>query len=153
MIYSFDRSSWMMRSSRSCRALRRKQRRRRPSLEVLEEHVLLTSFIVTNTLDNGSNTDPTPGSLRQAIIDANNDPVVIDAPPDIISFNLANPPTIATINLVDMPLPAVTRPGVEIIGEGPGTQVAAPGQEGVSGVTVNGARSQGSTPTTTGSPS
>ena len=40
-------------------------------LEPLESRRLLATFTVTNTLDNGSNTSPTPGSLRAAIVAAN----------------------------------------------------------------------------------
>jgi hypothetical protein len=39
--------------------------RLRPRLEVMEDRTLLSTFVVSNTGDSG------PGSLRQAILDAN----------------------------------------------------------------------------------
>jgi hypothetical protein len=44
-----------------------------------------TTFIVTTTADNGDNANPTPGSLRAAIINANNTPG-----PDKISFSIGS---------------------------------------------------------------
>ena len=55
----------------------------RPSItraEPLEPRVLLAVFTVTTTADDG------PGSLRQAILDAN---AVANADPDQIQFNIA----------------------------------------------------------------
>src|SRR4051794_40040624 len=53
-----------------------RRNRLRPQLELLEGRALLATFLVTNTGDNGG-IDPAPGAgkgtLRQAIIDANND--------------------------------------------------------------------------------
>jgi hypothetical protein len=51
---------------------------------VLEPRRLLATFYVTNTLDNGSNTNPTPGSLRWAMVESN-----ADGPgPNSIFFNI-----------------------------------------------------------------
>jgi hypothetical protein len=44
-----------------------------PAVEALEARQLLAIFPVTNNLDNGNNANPIPGSLRQAIVLANND--------------------------------------------------------------------------------
>ena len=52
----------------------------RPRLEWLEERRLLSTFVVLNTNDSGA------GSLRQAIVDANNNPN--SAGPDVIDFNI-----------------------------------------------------------------
>ena len=52
-------------------------RRSRPSLEALETRQLLSTYAVINTNDSGA------GSLRQAIINANN-----DTSPDDIVFNI-----------------------------------------------------------------
>jgi hypothetical protein len=56
----------------------RKPARYRPSVEPLEGRRLLANFTVTNTNDSG------PGSLRQAILDAN-----AQAGPDTINFNIS----------------------------------------------------------------
>jgi hypothetical protein len=42
-----------------------------PLAEPLESRRLLATFTVTDTLDNGSDTNPTPGSLRAAIVASN----------------------------------------------------------------------------------
>src|SRR5579859_5293756 len=49
----------------------------RYAVEALEDRTLLSSFVVTNVNDSG------PGSLRDAITQANNNPG-----PDIITFNI-----------------------------------------------------------------
>jgi parallel beta-helix repeat protein len=64
----------------------------RPLLEPLEERHLLATFLVTNLADAG------PGSLRQALLDANH-----SAGPDRIRFRVAG-----EIRLTSSPLPAVT---------------------------------------------
>jgi hypothetical protein len=79
-------------------------RRLRPSLEPLEEHRLLSIFTVMNTSNTG------PGSLRNALQAANQDPLSNGADPiEPISANLG------TIDL-DSPLPALTRSDVTILG-------------------------------------
>src|SRR6266849_8957736 len=50
----------------------------RPHLEVLEDRTLLSTLLVTTTADSG------PGSLRQAILNANANPGL-----DTIDFNIA----------------------------------------------------------------
>jgi hypothetical protein len=54
----------------------------RPRLEVLEDRTVLSTFLVTNTLDSGA------GSLRQAILDANAAATGTAANPDRIQFNI-----------------------------------------------------------------
>src|SRR5438445_4121256 len=49
----------------------------RPVIELLEDRVALSTFLVTNTNDSG------PGSFRQAILDANS-----NAGADLIQFNI-----------------------------------------------------------------
>ena len=58
--------------------------RRKPvqlCFEAMESRLLLaTTFLVTTAADNGDNLNPTPGSLRQAILNANTatEPATID---------------------------------------------------------------------------
>ncbi len=59
-----NRRSWS-RKPRTSRAARRRRGQRRPGIESLEDRVVLSTFPVTTTADGG------PGSLRQAILDAN----------------------------------------------------------------------------------
>src|SRR5579871_1732206 len=61
-----------------CRASSRRPPAARPGLEALEDRMLLSTFFVTNTNDSG------PGSLRQAILNANQ-----HAGLDTIAFNIA----------------------------------------------------------------
>ncbi len=84
----------------------RSRDRKRPvnlSFELVEDRVLLATFTVTNNADSG------PGSLRQAIIDAN-----ATANPtsgaDTIDFNIPGP-GVQTISPVS-PLPSITVPVV-----------------------------------------
>ncbi|MGP0065797.1 MAG: Ig-like domain repeat protein [Isosphaeraceae bacterium] len=46
----------------------------RPAVEQMEVRALLAAFTVTTTVDNGDNSNPTPGSIRQAILYANSQP-------------------------------------------------------------------------------
>src|SRR5258708_5826316 len=84
----------MLGSRRLCRAAFR------PQLESLEERCLLTTFPVVNTNDSGA------GSLRQAIMDANNN--ANSGEPDIIDFNIPGNgvQTIAPLSA----LPSITDP-------------------------------------------
>ena len=68
------------RSKSTNKAARRKRPSLRPDFELLEDRRLLAplNFLVTNNADSG------PGSLRQAILDANNNPGA-----DSIEFNIA----------------------------------------------------------------
>src|SRR5436309_775386 len=79
-----------------------RQRKSPPVLERLEERCLLAVFTVTNTNDDG------PGSLRQAILDANANPGL-----DTINFNIGS--GVQTINVgstIGVGLPAITDPVV-----------------------------------------
>ncbi len=92
-----------LKSTRTARARRAGRYRLRPSLEVLEEHILLTTFYVTNEGDSGI------GTLRDAIEAANNDaggtPDAIEAGPSILNHEI----------YLDSPLPAVTRSNVALL--------------------------------------
>jgi hypothetical protein len=94
------RRPWKKRELRmSARLSRAKMRLRRwrPRLESFEDRLLLSTFTVTNTNDSG------PGSLRQAIMDANR-----NSGSDVIAFNIAGG-SVHTINPTSS-LPAVTDP-------------------------------------------
>jgi peptidase C25-like protein len=65
--------------------------------------VKATTFTVTTAADNGDNVNPTPGSLRKAIIDANNSGGL-----DTISFSIPGA-GVQTITLLSA-LPAITDP-------------------------------------------
>ena len=89
------------------------RRRFRPRLEVLEGHILLSTFAVTTLNDNDDNADPIPGSLRWAIVEANADPlsdayamIVFDIPPLGQNDTIYVPPC----------LPPVTRQFVQFWG-------------------------------------
>jgi len=60
---------------------------RRPLLEMLEYRTLPSTFVVTTGLDNGNDANPTPGSLRAAILASNQSPGTA-AYPDLIAFNI-----------------------------------------------------------------
>ncbi len=60
-------------SDRHARRAKSPRMRAAIGLELLESRRLLATFTVTNTADNGSDTSPTPGSLRAAIVDSNED--------------------------------------------------------------------------------
>jgi hypothetical protein len=76
------------------------RRRSRPSLEALETRQLLSTYVVINTNDSGA------GSLRQAIINANNEVVNGVMSPDNIDF--------------DIPASSTNTPGVPVPGFDPG---------------------------------
>src|SRR5262249_54855958 len=78
-----------------------------PGIEPLEERQLLSTFFVTTAADNGNNANPTPGSLRQAILLANN-----DVAPDLILFNIPNVPGQPDVHTIKPPtaLPTITQP-------------------------------------------
>ena len=61
------------------------------------------TFHVTTTADNGDNNNPTPGSLRQAVLDANE-----NAGPDVIDFQIPGS-GVQTISLT-APLPSIGGP-------------------------------------------
>jgi hypothetical protein len=83
-----------VRTPKAGRPARRSISRSWPTVEVLEDRRLLATFVVTNLLDAG------PGSLRQALLNANSTPG-----PDRIDFAVAG-----TIQLTSGPLPAITDP-------------------------------------------
>ena len=56
--------------TRSRRPLAPRRRHARPGLEVLDDRIVLSTLMVTNTLDSP---DPTPGMLRYAIDQADTD--------------------------------------------------------------------------------
>jgi hypothetical protein len=103
------RSRWQRFPSR----LRRASCRFRPSLEIEEKRILLTSFLVTNTGDSGT------GSLRQAIVDSNGTPGRNEIDFAIPASNAANldvpVPGFDPVNqtwtiTLQSPLPAITNP-------------------------------------------
>ena len=97
------RTRWLT-SLRTARARRPGKKRLRPSLEWLEEHVLLTTFYVTNTGGSGV------GSLSAAISAVNSDS---GGTPDAIGTGAA-----AVLNrliYLNSPLPAITRSNVAIL--------------------------------------
>jgi hypothetical protein len=85
----------------------------RPRLEALEQRALPSTFTVVNTGDNGG-VNPVPGAgtgtLRQAIIDANND----TSGPTVIAFNIPGSGVQTIVPLTD--LPGVTKSNVLIDG-------------------------------------
>ena len=83
----------------------------RPAVERLEERLALAVFTVSNVLDGG------PGSLRQAILDAN---AVVTA--DTIVFDAAVFSTPRTIDIQNLPLPqfGAVSGGLTIVGPGSG---------------------------------
>src|SRR5262245_25682438 len=70
---------------------------RHPIVERLEDRLLLTIYTVTNTNDAGT------GSFRQAILDANNNPVI-----DTIKFNIGG--SAPKVIVSNSPLPPITDP-------------------------------------------
>ena len=72
--------------------------RRRPLLELMEDRTLLSTFVVSNTDDSG------PGSLRQAILDSNND----SGATNTIDFDIAGPGVQTIFPLAT--LPAISSP-------------------------------------------
>jgi hypothetical protein len=87
-------------------------------MERLESRRLLATFAVTNTLDNGSNVSPIPGSLRAAIVNSNQATPgpnnVVFAIPASTAANLDTPvpgfdPTTQTWTITPQgPLPTIT---------------------------------------------
>ena len=98
------------------------------------------TFIVTTTMDNGSNTSPTPNSLRAAILNANN-----SVGADTITFNIPGS-GVRTIT-PPAPLPTITSPvtidGYSQPGASPNTLPV--GNNGVLLIELNGT-SAGATP-------
>jgi hypothetical protein len=74
---------------------------KRPRLEALEDRTVPSTIVVTTAADNGNDASPTKGSLRAAILQANN-----DTSPDVIKFNISGAGVVKTIN-VPAPLPSL----------------------------------------------
>ena len=87
-----DLMSFAVQSRKSQQATRRRNKRRRLSLERLDDRRLLATFFVLNLADSGA------GSLRQAIVDAN-----ASHGADTIAFEVAG-----AIELTSSALPAIT---------------------------------------------
>jgi titin len=104
-------------------SLRRRVRsqRRRPHLEALESRELLATFMVTTASDSG------PGSLRQAILDAN---ASAGPGPNVVQFSIGTGPQ--TIGVATS-LPTITSTGLTIDG------TTQPGFSGTPLITLNGA--------------
>ncbi len=93
-------------------------RQRRLFLEPLEDRSLLSTFTVLNTADAG------PGSLRQAILDAN----ASGAEPDLIDFNIPGAGLVHTIKPTTL-LPAIGGGGGPLVIDGttqPGFSASGP---------------------------
>ena len=95
------RRGWLLHNTRpfSHRTLGTWPKPTLPLLEVLEDRCLLSTFNVLNTDDTG------PGSLRQAILDAN-----ASAGPDLIAFNIAGNGLHVITPAAGLGLPPITDP-------------------------------------------
>src|SRR5205085_8028593 len=105
LVLSLSPNGTLRRQAR--REARRRLAPRRLHVEPLEDRTVLTIFTVLNTLDSG------PGSLRQAILDANATANV--GGPDRIEFNIdsASQNGDGTFTIAPLsPLPAITDPAV-----------------------------------------
>ena len=74
------------------------------NVELLEDRIVLNSYLVSTTTDNGDDLAPIPGSFRQAILLANAHSNFLV--PDDIAFSIGNGPQ--TITVVNNPLPRIT---------------------------------------------
>jgi hypothetical protein len=77
----------------SCRSFR-------TEIELLEERQLLSTYTVTTADDNGSNSNPTLGSLRQAILQSNT-----NAGPNLILFQIPNVLGQSDVHTIKPPTP------------------------------------------------
>jgi hypothetical protein len=99
-------------------------RRLRPRVDLVEERILLSSFVVSNTQDSGA------GSLRHAISDSDGVPG-----PNTITFQITPAASSYVINLLT-PLPPITR---AVLLDG----TSQPGYNGTPLVEINGGGMQG----------
>jgi hypothetical protein len=108
MFFFSRRRSSARKSKISSRQTRRPAGRSsyRPSLEALEDRLVLSTFLVINTNDSGA------GSLRDAITRVNGD--TTNTNPDVVNFHIPGPGPF-TIQLTS-PLPNITHP-ISINGE------------------------------------
>jgi hypothetical protein len=93
-------TNWLRNSTRPARSTRRppSRGRYRPRIQVLEDRTLPSTFLVSNVADSG------PGSLRQAILDAN-----AHSGADVIDFAIGSgAQTIAVGSTTGTPLPTIT---------------------------------------------
>jgi hypothetical protein len=100
-------SRWLKQKP-ACRGTGPRRRSFRLGVETLEERQLLSTWFVTTAADNGDTANPTPGSLREAIILADN----MGKAGDQIVFDIPNVPGQSDVHTIQPPtaLPAVTTP-------------------------------------------
>jgi hypothetical protein len=99
-----------------------RSRRISPRVEACEPRRLLASFVVTTAADDGNNNDPTPGSLRAAILESN----VNGAPTgqtNAITFQINGPSTILPTSelpsiLVPTVIDGLTQPNTPVVLDG-----------------------------------
>ncbi len=107
LIHSLRARSELPQSARTrSRAGRRRARLHRPQWDLFEDRTLLSTFLVTTAADNGDTTNPVPGSLRQAIMDVNND--TSNTGTDTIDFAIPGTGVQTIQPLTD--LPSITHP-------------------------------------------
>ncbi|MBI3412125.1 MAG: hypothetical protein HY040_27655 [Planctomycetes bacterium] len=120
----------------------------RPQLEALEDRLAPATFLVTTAADNGNNAAPVPGSLRQAILDAN-----ANLGADLIAFDIGGggvqtiAPSSALPTITDpVTIDGTTQPGfagspiIELNGAGAGSAsglVITTGNSTVRGLVIN----------------
>ncbi len=127
-------SSWLR-----SRRVRQRSTLRSLAVEALEDRLVPSSYTVTNTGDLDSSGNPIPGSLRQAILDANSNPGA-----DTITFSIGSgPATIKPDKVLPTLTDAVTIDGTTQPGYG-GTPLidlegATSGQAGYDGLTITAA--------------
>jgi hypothetical protein len=104
----------------SCRGPATRRRPFRPGVEALEERQLLSTWVVTTAADNGDNVNPTPGSLRQAILQADagpgGDQIVFAIPtlPGQSDVHTIQPPTALPVVSMPLTIDGYTQPGAAV---------------------------------------
>src|SRR5262245_22671232 len=125
MVFSFVTPWWKPGRQTARPRPPRPRRRFRLQCEVLEERQLLSTWTVTTTADNGSNASPTPGSLRQAILKADNmgaasDKIVFAIPTTDPGYNpttgafTIQPPTALPNVSTPVTIDGYTQPGAAV---------------------------------------